>query len=105
MAFPPKPPPFTADPDGKPGIPDHLVENARRAIELARSEAELNMRVQRVAHRMRVNALPSALPPCDIRSRRGAEGAREWYGHYRPCSAADGADSAGARGSGARPRA
>ena len=52
MAFPPRPAPLTTDPDGKPGIAGHLLENARRANELAGVEAVRCMRVQRVIHRM-----------------------------------------------------
>jgi hypothetical protein len=58
MAFPPTPPPLTTHPAGKPGIPDHLVENARRAMELARAEAELSLRMERVVHRMMVHPQP-----------------------------------------------
>jgi hypothetical protein len=52
MTFPPKPPPLTTRPAGKPGIPDHLVENARCARDEARAEAELSMQMERVLHRM-----------------------------------------------------
>ena len=41
MAFPPRPAPLTTDPYGKSGIAEHLVENARRASERARGEADL----------------------------------------------------------------
>jgi hypothetical protein len=61
MTFPPKPPPLTTHPAGKPGIPDHLVENARRAMELAEAEAEVSLRMERVIHRMTVH-LQSSVP-------------------------------------------
>lgn len=50
MASPPTPVPLDTDPDGKPGVPDHLLQNARRAIEMARAEAERCMRMRLGRH-------------------------------------------------------
>lgn len=55
MAFPPTPVPLDTDPHGKPGIPDHLLQNARRAIEMARAEAERTLRVRLARHPSRTD--------------------------------------------------
>jgi hypothetical protein len=65
MAFPPLPPPLTTHPNGKPGVPDQLVENARRAKELARAEAGLSARRQGVIRRMTVDLPPTGSARAD----------------------------------------
>jgi hypothetical protein len=71
MAFPPKPPPLTTHPNGKPGVPDQLVENARRAKELARAEAGLSARMQGVIRRMTVDLPPTGSARADRRNGPG----------------------------------
>ncbi len=56
MGLPPRPPPLSSDPRGKPAIQDHLVENARRASLRARAEGNLCRRIQRVVNRMEARA-------------------------------------------------